>query len=241
MQEGTSKTDEKDAYSVFDLLRQGKCFLPVARAPELKAAYHLMQHHRALKKRGRQLRHQLRAALHLAVPALNPLLKDLTQPTALRFRQTPPTPAAGLSNSRTGLLEQWQLRRHCGQWRSAKFHTIDDLAQDSLGLTAPYRLEEFESKALSYDLADALARHHLDLGGAVGHVLVGEDMALCIHEYPGPEPHELARDLLGQTRDVEETAQQGIALQGQERVGDRLPFGHLDMHDGRDMVKKCGA
>jgi hypothetical protein len=50
--------------------------------------------------------------------------------------------------------------------------------------------------------------------------MVGEDMALCIHEYPGPEPHELARDLLRQMRDVEETAQQGIALQGQERVGD---------------------
>ena len=46
--------------------------------------------------------------------------------------------------------------------------------------------------------------------------MVSEDMALCIHEYPGPEPHELARDLLWQTRDVEETAQQGIALQGQD-------------------------
>jgi len=39
MPDGTSKTDEKDAASVFDLLRQGKFFLPVDRDPELKAAY----------------------------------------------------------------------------------------------------------------------------------------------------------------------------------------------------------
>src|SRR5215510_20233 len=105
MQEGTSKTDAKDAYSVFDLLQQGKFFLPVARDPELKAAYRLMQRHMALKKRISQLRNQLRAALHLAFPELNPLLKDLTQPTALRFLQTTPTPAAVLSNGRTAFLE----------------------------------------------------------------------------------------------------------------------------------------
>jgi len=65
-------------------------------------------------------------------------------------------------------------------------------------------------------IPEAVRQHHLDLGGAVGHVMVGEDMALCIHEYPGPELHALARDLLGQTRDVEERVQQGIALQGQD-------------------------
>jgi transposase len=163
MQEGTSKTDEKDAYSVFDLLRQGKFFLPVERDPELKAAYRLMQRHMALKKRISQLRNQLRAALHLAFPELNPLLKDLTQPTALRFLQTTPTPAAVLSNGRPGFLERWQLRRHCGQWRSDKFHTIYDLAQDSIGLTDPYHLDEFEITALAHDLADALAKHQMYL------------------------------------------------------------------------------
>jgi transposase len=145
MQEGTSKTDETDAYSVFDLLRQGKFFLPVARDPELKAAYRLMQRHMALKKRS------------------NPLLKDLTQPTALRFLQTTPTPAAVLSNGRTGFLERWQRRRHCGQWRSEKFHTIYDLAQASIGLTDPYHLEAFEITALAQDLADALAKHQMYL------------------------------------------------------------------------------
>src|SRR5262245_17773695 len=43
MQEGTSQTDETDAYRVFDLLRQGKFVLPVERAPALKAAYRLRQ------------------------------------------------------------------------------------------------------------------------------------------------------------------------------------------------------
>src|SRR5919198_5665851 len=41
MPEGTSKTDEKDAYSVFDLLLQGKFFLPVERDPARRAAYRL--------------------------------------------------------------------------------------------------------------------------------------------------------------------------------------------------------
>ena len=163
MQEGTSKTDAKDAYSVFDLLQQGKFFLPVARDPELKAAYRLMQRHMALKKRVSQLRNQLRAAIHLAFPELNPLIKDLTQPTALRFLQTTPTPATVLSHDRIHFLEQWQPRRRCGQWRTDKFHTIYDLAQDSIGLTDPYRLHEFEITALAHALADALAKHQMYL------------------------------------------------------------------------------
>jgi hypothetical protein len=158
MQEGTRKTDDTDADRVFDLLRQGQFFLPVARAPELKAAYRLMQRHLARKTRIRQRRHPLRAALHLAFPERKPLLKDLTQPTALRVLQTPPTPAAGLSNGRPGFLERWQRRRHCGQWRSAKFQTIYDLAQDRSGLTDPDHLEAFESTALAQALADALAK-----------------------------------------------------------------------------------
>src|SRR5262249_17253384 len=163
MQDGTSKTDAKDAASIFDLLRQGKFFLPVARDPDLKAAYRLMQRHMALKKRVSQLRNQLRASIHLAFPELNPLIKDLTQPTALRFLQTTPTPATVLSHDRIHFLEQWQPRRRCGQWRADKFHTIYDLAQDRIGLTAPYRLNEFEITALAHDLADALAKHQMYL------------------------------------------------------------------------------
>jgi transposase len=124
MPDGTSKTDEKAAASVFDFLRQGKFFLPVDRDPALKAAYRLMQRHMALKKRVSHLRNQLRAAIHLAFPALNPRMKDLTPPTAWRFLQANPTPASVLRNGRTRCLEQWQPRQRCGQWRPETFHGI---------------------------------------------------------------------------------------------------------------------
>jgi hypothetical protein len=80
MQEGPRKTDEKAAYSVWDLLRQGTCFLPVERDAALQAAYRLMHRYMALKKRGSQLRHPLRAAIHRTLPEFNPLIKDLTHP-----------------------------------------------------------------------------------------------------------------------------------------------------------------
>jgi len=145
MQEGTSTTAATDAYSVFAWLRHGQVLLPGARAPELKAAYRLRPRPMALKQRR------------------SPLRQALPQPTALRCLQTPPTPALSLSNSRPGLLERWQRRRHCGQWRSDKCHTLYDLAQGSIGLTAPYHLDAFEITALAHDLADALAKHQMSL------------------------------------------------------------------------------
>jgi transposase len=167
MQDGTSKTDEKDAASVLDLLRQGKFFLPVARDPALMAAYRLMRRHMALKKRVSQLRNQLRAAIHLAFPELNPLIQDLTQPTALRFLQGNPTPESILCTGPQRFLEQWQPRCRCGQWPREKFQHIYDLATESIGLQDPYRIHEFEMKALAQDLADALAKQHLWLAQAL--------------------------------------------------------------------------
>jgi transposase len=167
MPDGASKTDEKDAYSIFDLLLQGKFFLPVERDPELRAAYRLMQRHMALKKRMSQLRNQLRAAIHLTFPELNPLVKDLTQPTALRFLQANATPEAILRNGHRRFLEQWQPRRRCGQWRPAMFQRIYDLAKQSIGLTDPYRIDAFEIKVLAHDLADALAKQRLWLDKAI--------------------------------------------------------------------------
>jgi transposase len=158
MQDGTSKTDEKDAASIFDLLRQGKFFLPVARDPELKAAYRLMQRHMALKKRVSPLRNQLRAAIHLAFPALTPRVKALTQPTALRFLQAHPTPASVLRHGRTHFFAQWQPRQRCGQWRPETFHHSYDLAQASIGLQDPTRLDECESTPLAGDLVEALTK-----------------------------------------------------------------------------------
>jgi transposase len=167
MQEGTSKTDEKDAYSVLDLLRQGKFFLPVERDAALQAAYRLMHRYMALKKRGSQLRNQLRAAIHLTFPELNPLIKDLTHPTSLRFLQATPTPAAILRYGRQHFLATWQPRPRCGQWRPQKLQQLYDLAQQSIGLTDPYRIDEFEIPALAHDLADTLAKQQLWLDHAI--------------------------------------------------------------------------
>lgn len=167
MQETTSKTDAKDAYSVLDLLRQGKFFLPVARDAELQAAYRLMHRHMALKKRVSQLRNQLRAAIHLTFPELNPMIKDLTQPTSLRFLQAHPTPAAILRHGRQHFLEAWQPRQRCGQWRPQKCQQLYELAQHSIGLIDPYRLDEFESTTLAHDLADALVKQQVWLDHAI--------------------------------------------------------------------------
>jgi hypothetical protein len=99
LQEGNSKTDEKDAYRVFDLLLQGKFFLPVERNPALQAAYRLRRRHMALKRRVSQLRNHLHATIHLAFPERNRLVKDLTQPTALRFLQANPTPTSSCATA----------------------------------------------------------------------------------------------------------------------------------------------
>lgn len=167
LQGGESKTDEKDAHSVFDLLQQGKFFLPVERDPELKAAYRLMRRHMAMKKRVSRLRNQLRSAIHLAFPELNALIKDLTQPTSLRFLQANPTPRSITRNGLRRFLEKWRPRRRCGQWRAEKFHQIYELAKSSIGLRDPYRMDEFEIKALAHDLADALEKQDMWLRKAV--------------------------------------------------------------------------
>jgi transposase len=180
MPHGTSKTDEKDAYSIFDLLQQGKFFLPVVRDAELQAAYRLMQRHMALKKRVGQLRNQLRAAIHLAFPELNPLVKDLTQPTALRFLQANPTPESILRHGRTRFLAQWQPRQRCGQWRPETFHRLYDLAQASIGLQDPSRLDEFEITTLGGDLVDALTKQQLWLDKAIELLAQRTDYQLLV-------------------------------------------------------------
>ncbi len=148
MQGGISKTDKKDASSILDLLQQGKFFLPVERDPELAAAYRLMRRHMGVKKRVGQIRNQLRGALHLSFPELSNVIKDITQPTALRFLQSNPTPEFIMINGRKRFLEKLRPRRKCGQWRPEKLNLIYDLAQKSVGLRDPHRSDAFEIRTL---------------------------------------------------------------------------------------------
>jgi transposase len=167
MQGGISKTDKKDAGSILDLLQQGKFFLPVERDHELTAAYKLMRRHMAVKKRVGQIRNQLRGALHLTFPELSNVLKDITQPTALRFLQSNPTPELIMINGRKRFLEKWRPRRKSGQWRPAKLNMIYDLAKVSVGLKDPHRIDAFEIKTLAGDLADALKKQEIWLNKAI--------------------------------------------------------------------------
>ena len=95
------------------------------------------------------------------------MIQDLTQPTSLRFLQGNPTPESIVRHGRTHFLEQWQPRRCWGQWPPEKLQHIYDLATESIGLTDPYRLDEFEIKTLAQDLADALAKQQLWLDQAL--------------------------------------------------------------------------
>lgn len=167
MPDGISKTDPKDAHSIFDLLQQGKFFLPVERDHELAAAYRIMRRHMTMKKRISQLRNQLRGALHLSFPELSSVIKDLTQPTALRFLQSNPTPELVMINGRKRFLEKWRPRRKSGQWRPAKLNRIYDLAKESIGVKDPHRSDAFEIKALAADLQDAIDKQKLWLDKAM--------------------------------------------------------------------------
>ena len=164
---GKSKTDKKDAHSIFDLLCQGKFLLPVVRDPDLQAAYRMMQRHMALKKRISRIRNQLRQAIHLAFPELNDQIKDLCLPTSLRFLLANPTPHSIRYNGKKRFMEKWRPRGRCGQWRPAKFSLIYELAGDSIGLKDPHRIYEFEIKALAQDLADAVEKSKMWLQKAI--------------------------------------------------------------------------
>jgi transposase len=180
MPDGTSKTDPKDAHSIFDLLVQGKFFLPVERDSELNAAYRMMRRHMALKKRIARLRNQLRGTIHLSFPELNAVIKDLTQPTSLRFLMANPTPQSIMRNGRKRFMAKWRPRKRCGQWPPAKFATIYDLAKTSIGLKDPQRIDALEIKSLAQDLADAVQKAKFWLDHAVKIVEPREDFALLM-------------------------------------------------------------
>ncbi|MCP3958991.1 MAG: IS110 family transposase, partial [bacterium] len=73
--DNASKTDRKDAFCIWDLLRQRKYFTPVKRDPEQAVAYRILRHYEDCRKRTDQIRNQLRSSLALAFPELNELFK----------------------------------------------------------------------------------------------------------------------------------------------------------------------
>lgn len=109
-----SKTDKKDAFCIYDLLRQGKFFLPVEQDPELESVYRRMQHYEDSRKRTGQIRNQLRALIGLAFPELNAYFKKLHAKTALAFLLQNPTPGSILRLDREAFLQRW--RGHHGCW-----------------------------------------------------------------------------------------------------------------------------
>jgi len=180
MHDGSSKTDPKDAYSIYDLLTQGKFFLPVERDPELAAAYRLMRKHMFLKKRISRLRNQIRGALHLSFPELNDVIKDLTLPTSLRFLQSNPTPESMMRNGKKRFMKKWQPRKRCGQWRPDKFNLIYEQAKLSIGLKDPQRIDEFEIKTMAKDLEDAVTKAQMWLDKAIELVCQRDDFELLM-------------------------------------------------------------
>lgn len=94
----------------------------------------------------------------MSFPELNPLIRDLTLPTSLRFLTANPTPESIKRNGRLRFLDKWRPRRRCGQWRAEKFKTIYAAAKNTVGLNDPHRIHEFEIKALTHDLADAVEK-----------------------------------------------------------------------------------
>jgi hypothetical protein len=120
-----------------------------------------------MKKRISRVRNHIRGALHLAFPELNNEINNLTMPTSLRFLQSNPTPESVMRNGRKRFMKKWQPRKKCGQWKPDKFSRIYDLAKQSIGLQDPQRIDEFEIKTMTNDLADALDKSQLWLDKAI--------------------------------------------------------------------------
>jgi transposase len=178
--DGASKTDPKDAHSIYDLMVQGKFFLPVERDPELAAAYRLIRKHMFYKKRLSRIQNQIRGALHLSFPELNEEINDLAMPTSLRFLQSNPTPESVTRNGKKRFIQKWQPRRRCGQWRPEKFHKIYELARQSIGIKDPHRIDEFELKTMAQDLADAVAKKQLWIDKAVELLECRDDFQILL-------------------------------------------------------------
>lgn len=150
-----SKTDRKDAYCIYDLLRQYKFFLPVERDPELESVYRLMQHYEDSRKRSGQIRNQLRALIGLAFPELNEHFKKLHAKTALPFLLQNPTPESIRRLGHEAFLERWRGPHGC--WGRRFFTQLYELATQSIGIADPDGRLEGEIRLLAGEFQHALA------------------------------------------------------------------------------------
>ena len=130
-----SKTDRKDAFCIWDLLRQGKFFTPVKRDPEQAAAYRLMRRYEDSRKRSDQTRNQLRESLAVAFPELNERFEDLTCKTVLSFLEKNPTPGKIKALGPQRFLKRWRGRR--GPMGRRYFEDLYALAKTSIGVADP--------------------------------------------------------------------------------------------------------
>jgi len=133
--DNASKTDRKDAFCIWDLLRQGKYFTPVERDPEHAAAYRIIRHYEDSRKRSDEIRNQLRGTLALAFPELNERFQDLTGKTALSFLEKNPTPSKIKALGPQRFLLRWKGRR--GPMGRKYFEDLYELAKTSIGIEDP--------------------------------------------------------------------------------------------------------
>lgn len=151
-----SKTDVTDVHCIFDLLKQGKFFLPVRREPELEAAYRLMKHYEDSRHRASAIRNQLRSLLEQVFPELNARWKKLDGKTALLFLTKNPTPASILKLGRKRFLKRWQGKH--GRWGRGYFEAIYELARHSIGLSDEENIFLFEIRLLVTEFQQALGK-----------------------------------------------------------------------------------
>ncbi len=177
-----SKSDKKDAFAIYDLLRQGKCLLPVEREPALESAHRLMQHYEDSRHRSGQIRNQLRASLSLVFPELNELIKKLDGKTAQAFLIKNPTPGSIRRLEREAFLERWRGRH--GQWGRRWFDQLYELAGRSIGVADPQQSFEFEIRLLTEEFQRALAIQEQWFQRALSLIEAREDFQLVV-DIPG--------------------------------------------------------
>jgi transposase len=148
------KTDSLDTLCIWDLLRQGKSFVPVEREAKLEAAYRMMHHYEDSCKRSGQIRNQLRAVLAVAFPELNERFKKLDSNTALAFLAKNPTPDSIRCLGPKRFLERWRGRHGC--WGRAFFAELYELAKHSIGVQDVERSYELEIRSLAEEHSQAL-------------------------------------------------------------------------------------